>query len=127
MPLLCEHRIASRRHRVAGTIDLLCEIEGDGWLLDYASGDPVACCKQLQTAGYLGVAMEWAAEDSVLAAALQRCQRWRRASIRLRKNGVFQFREYVDPRDYSRIQVLAAAWHIREQFGATMQPEELIA
>ena len=127
VPLLCEYRVASRRHRLTGTIDILCEIAGDGWLLDYATGDPVACGKQLQTAGYLGLATEWASEDARLAAVLKAFSRWRRASIRLRADGTFQFREYLDPRDYSRVQTLAAAWHIRNEFGGVAKPDDVAA
>ncbi|HYM24958.1 MAG TPA: hypothetical protein VEU08_17195 [Vicinamibacterales bacterium] len=126
-PLLCEYRVASRRHRLTGTIDILCAIAGDGWLLDYATGDPVACGKQLQTAGYLGMAFEWSAEDAKLAAVLRRFPRWRRASVRLRADGTFQFREYLDPRDYSRVQTLAAAWHIRSEFGGVAKADDVAA
>ena len=61
---LCEYRVASRRHRVAGTIDLLCTIGDDGWLLDYCTGDLSDAHKDLQTASYLGLAFEWAQEES---------------------------------------------------------------
>jgi len=127
VPLLCEHRVASRKHRLTGTLDLLCESDGQGWLLDYATGDPVACAKHFQTAGYLGMAFEWAAEDPKLAEVLQRFDRWRRASIRLRKDGTFRFHEYTDPRDYSRVQVLTAAWHIRNEHGGIVTAEDLAA
>jgi hypothetical protein len=33
-----------------------------------------------------------------------------------------QFHEYTDPRDYSRFQTLAAAWHIRNERGGIVQP-----
>jgi hypothetical protein len=125
--LLCEHRIASRRHRVAGTLDLLCEIEGDGWLIDYKTGDPEDVAADLQTASYFGMAMEWAIEDPALAGVLQRYPRWRRGSVRLRKSGKFIAKEYTDPRDYSRFQVLAAAWHIRNERGAIVQPDDVAA
>lgn len=125
--LLCEHRIASRRHRVAGTLDLLAEIAGDGWLLDYKTGDPEDVAADLQTASYFGMAMEWAHEDPRLADVLARHPRWRRGSVRLRKNGTFVAKEYTDPRDYSRFQVLAAAWHIRNERGAIVQPDDVAA
>jgi hypothetical protein len=126
-PLLCERRIASRRHRVTGTLDLLCAIDGDGWLLDYATGDPVNCSKNFQTAGYLGLAMEWKSEDRELANVLHRFQRWRRGSVRLRKDGSFLFREYTDVREYARFQILAAAWHIRQEYGGIVQADDIAA
>jgi hypothetical protein len=125
--LLCERRIASRKHRVTGTLDLLCEIDGDGWLIDYATGDPAQCAKHLQTAGYLGMALEWRTEDPELAAVLARHQRWRRASVRLRRTGTFVFREYDDPYEYTKFQVLAAAWHIRVGEGGIINADDLAA
>jgi hypothetical protein len=127
VPLLCEHRVASRRHRLTGTIDILCESGGDGWLLDYATGDPVQCAKALQTAGYFGLALEWQAEDPRLRDVLARFPRWRRASVRLRKDGNFQFREYTNVREYGQMQILTAAWHIRNEFGAIVSAEDLAA
>lgn len=125
--LLCEYRIASRRHRVAGTLDLLCEIGRDGWLLDYKTGDPEDVAADFQTGSYLGMAMEWASEDRGLASVLARHERWRRGSVRLLKTGSFRATEYTDPRDYSRFQTLAAAWHIRRERGALVQPDDLAA
>jgi hypothetical protein len=125
--LLCEHRIASRTHRVTGTLDLLCESDGDGWLLDYATGDPASCAKFLQTAGYLGMALEWQAEDRELARVLGRHSRWRRASVRLCRDGSFRFKEYEDAREYARFQILASAWHIRREYGGIVTTEDLAA
>jgi hypothetical protein len=127
VPLICERRIASRKHRVTGTLDLLCEIDGDGWLIDYATGNPDHCAKHLQTAGYLGMAFEWKAEDAALAAVLARHQRWRRASVRLCRDGSFRFHEYTDVREYARFQILAAAWHIRQEYGGIVQADDLAA
>lgn len=126
-PLLCEHRIASRRHRIAGTLDLLCESDGEGWLLDYCTGDLDKLAKHLQTGGYLGMAFEWAENDPRLAEVLRRHRRWRRAGVRLRQNGTFRFHEYTDATDYSRFLTLAAAWHIREAEGAVLEPDDLAA
>lgn len=128
IPLLCEHRVGSRKHRIAGTLDLLCEIEGEGWLLDYCTGTLEKLAKHLQTAGYLGMAFEWAREDDpALAAVLARHARWRRAAIRLRADGTYRFIEYTDPTDYSRFVTLAAAYHIRITEGARLTPEDLAA
>lgn len=125
--LLCEHRIVSRRHRVAGTLDLLCEIDGQGWLIDYKTGDPEDVAADFQTGAYLGQAMEWASEDPRLAEVLARHQRWRRAAVRLMKTGSFRVTEYTDARDYARFQTLAAAWHIRNERGAIVQPDDIAA
>lgn len=125
--LLCEYRIASRRHRVAGTLDLLGVIDGDGWLLDYKTGNPEDVAADLQTGSYVGMALEWAAQDARLADVLGRFPHWRRGSVRLYKTGRFHFQEYTDPRDYSCFQALAAAWHIRTERGAIVQPDDVAA
>jgi hypothetical protein len=127
VPLLCERRLASRRHRVAGTLDLLAEVDGEGWLFDFATGDPEDAAKDFQTGAYLGMALEWAADDPPLAAVLQRFARWHRASVRLMKTGSFRVTEYTDVRDYSRFQLLAAAWHIRNERGAIVNADDLAA
>lgn len=128
LPYLCEYRVASRRHRVAGTLDLLCAIEHEGWLLDFATGDPADVAKDLQTAAYLGLAYEWAERDDPrLAEVLARHTRWRRGAVRLMRTGTFRFHEYVDPRDYSRFQTLAAAYHIRLERGVKVTLDDLAA
>jgi len=126
-PLLCERRIASRRHRVAGTLDLLAAIGGDGWLIDYKTGDPDDVAADFQTGAYLSLALEWAPEDPSLAAALALFPRWRRAAVRLRKDGTFQVTEYTDARDYARFHTLTAAWHIRNERGAIVRPDDIAA
>jgi len=126
-PLLCEHRLASRRHRVCGTLDLLAEMDGEGWLFDFATGDPATVAKDFQTAAYLGMAHEWATEDPRLAPILRRFPRWRRASVRLMRTGAFRLTEYTDARDYSRFMTLASAWHIRAERGAVVLAEDLAA
>lgn len=125
--LLCEHRLASRRYRVAGTLDLLCSIGTDGWLIDYATGDPATVAKDLQTAAYLGLALEWAAHDPRLAEVLRRHPRWRRGAVQLRPNGTFRFTEYTAVTDYTHFQTLAGAWHIRQARRAVRTPEAFVA
>jgi len=58
---LCEVRVYSRRHRYAGTLDVLGHWQGSPALLDYKTGSPrdVAC--DLQTAGYMGALLEMTA------------------------------------------------------------------
>lgn len=125
--LLCEHRLASRRHRVCGTLDLLCEMDAEGWLIDFKTGNPEDVAADLQTGCYLGMAMEWAVEDPQLRVVMKQFTRWRRASVRLMRTGSFRITEYIDPRDYTAFQTLAAAWHIRHERGAIVQPDDLAA
>lgn len=128
-PLLCEYRIASASHRVAGTLDFLCESGGEGWLFDFCTGQLEKLAKHLQTAGYLGLAYEWAevAKDAQLAAVLARHNRWRRAGVRLRADGTFRVLEYTDTRDFGRFFTLVDAFHIREDEGGILLPEDLAA
>jgi len=125
--LLCEHRIASRQHRCAGTLDLLAIIRNEGWLLDYKTGDPEDVAADFQTGAYLGLAAEWSASDPRLAEALALFPRWRRAAVRLKKDGTFRVTEYTDVRDYARFHTLVAAWHIRRERGAIVQADDLAA
>jgi len=49
---LCEVRVFSRRHRYAGTLDVLGCWQGAGALIDYKTGDPDDVATDLQTAAY---------------------------------------------------------------------------
>ena len=125
--LLCEHRLASRRHQVAGTLDCLCTIAGEGWLLDFATGDPADVAKDLQTAAYLGLALEWAAEDPVLDATLRQHPHWRRGAVRLLADGSFRMVEYRERRDYPNFLTLAAAYHLRVARGVRLSIDDCAA
>jgi hypothetical protein len=116
VPVLLEHRVASRKHRVAGTIDFLGEMSGHGALIDWATGDPRDSGKSLQTAAYHGLALEWASEDPQLAAFIARHKVVRRYSVRLKKDGSLpQPTPYTDPFDYSQFLTLVSARRIVEQ------------
>jgi hypothetical protein len=125
-PLLCEFRLASRRLRCAGTGDLLCEIDGSGWLIDFKTGDPEDVAADLQTAGYLTMAFEWAAEDPKLAAVLRRFQIWRRASVRLMATGKYHTTEYRDMRQLRHFHLTAAMWHVRQERGVPLVPYDAL-
>jgi hypothetical protein len=126
-PLLCEFRLASRRLKCCGTGDLLCEIDGDGWLLDFKTGDPEDVAADLQTAGYLLMAHEWRAEDPKLAAVLDQFPIWRRASVRLMQTGKYHTTEYRDTRELRHFQLAAAMWHVRQARGVPIVPYDAIA
>lgn len=55
---LCEVRVFSRRHRFAGTLDVLGVWRKAGALIDYKTGDPRDVAADLQTAAYLGALLE---------------------------------------------------------------------
>jgi hypothetical protein len=115
-PVLCEHRVASRRHQVAGTLDCLGLLDGQAVLLDFATGDPADVCKWLQTAAYEGLAREWAAEDPVLARFFGQHKTLTRAAVALRKDGTFTVEPYRNPADYREFLVLRDALAIVEKY-----------
>jgi hypothetical protein len=55
---LCEVRVFSRRHRFAGTLDVLGLWRGAGALIDYKTGSPRDVAADLQTAAYYGALLE---------------------------------------------------------------------
>jgi len=115
LPVLNEHRIASRRHQIAGTFDTIGLLDGHCALVDYATGRPEDVSKDLQTAGYLGLALEWAEEpdaDPRLRQVLQQCPVIKRYAVALRKDGTFQFCPYSDPTDFRKFLTLVEAQHI---------------
>lgn len=112
----CEYRVASRKHRYAGTIDWLGEFDGHGALIDFATGDPDDCAKHYQTAGYLTAALEWQDQDPRLAAFFAEHPVVRRYSVRLKKDGKLPTpHPYKDPRDHARFLTLVGARRIVEE------------
>jgi hypothetical protein len=55
---LCEYRVFSRRHRFAGTLDVLGIWHGAGACLDYKTGHPKDVATDLQTSAYVGALAE---------------------------------------------------------------------
>lgn len=110
--VLSEHRIASRRHQVAGTLDCLGELDGVGVLLDFATGSPAAACKSLQTAGYELLAREWAADDPALAAFFAEHAFIKRYAVALRKDGTFSLEAYTAVSDAREFLALNTAFQI---------------
>lgn len=113
--VLCEHRIASRRYRVAGTLDCLGLLDGSPVLLDFATGDPGEAAKDLQTAAYALIAREWADEDPALADFMGRHPAIRRYGVALRSDGSFRLEPYTDPTDTRHFLTLLEAQRIVAQ------------
>jgi hypothetical protein len=114
VPVLCEYRVVSRRHEVAGTIDCLGLLDGVAVLLDFATGDPGDVAKDLQTAAYLALAFEWADEDPALAAFIRAYPAVRRYGVALRGDGSFALAPYLDPLDLRHFLTLVEAQRIVE-------------
>ena len=103
LPVLNEHRIASRLYRIGGTIDCLGILDGGGVLLDFATGNPADVAKDLQTAAYLMFAREWAADDPPLADFLNAYPSIRRFGVALHADGSFRLEHYGDPSDLRHV------------------------
>lgn len=113
--VLCEHRVASRRYRYAGTIDWLGELDGHAAILDFATGDPEDCAKDLQTGAYLVAAREWALEpeETALRQFIAAYPFVDRYAVRLKKDGRLPTPErYADPRDTTHFLALLTAQQI---------------
>jgi len=106
--VLNEHRIASRRHQVAGTFDCLGLLDGGAVLMDFKTGRPDDAATHLQTAAYLNIAREWAREDALLAAFFEAHPVVRRHAVQLRANGCFVVETYTAPEDFRHFTALAA-------------------
>lgn len=112
---LCERRLVSRRHQVAGTLDVLGEMDGHGVLVDFKTGNPTDVAADLQTAAYLGFALEWAAEDADLRAYFDAHKVVKRLSVQLKKDGAFSVTWYRNPSDFSEFIALTTARRIVER------------
>lgn len=112
LPVLNEHRVASRRHQVAGTLDCLGLLDGQAVLLDFATGNPADVCKWLQTAAYEVLAREWASDDPALAAFFAAHAFVKRYAVALRKDGTFALEAYASPGDAREFLALVTARQI---------------
>lgn len=114
--VLCERRLASRRYRVAGTADCFGYLDGTPVLLDFATGRPQDVAKDLQTAAYYALAVEWAADDDgdpELLAFLTRSRGvLKRYGVALRRDGTFTLDPYTNPSDFREFLALVEAQRI---------------
>ena len=113
--ILCEHRVASRLHGVAGTIDWIGEFDGAGAILDFATGDPEDAAKDLQTGAYEVLGREWAREpgQDALRAFFAAHPFIRRYSVRLKKDGKLPTpHPYTSARDKTEFLTILSAQQI---------------
>ncbi len=114
-PIVNECQIASRRYQIAGTLDCLGELDGEPVLLDFATGNPDDTAKDLQTAGYFVLALEWAEHpeaDPRLVDFFSRHTLLRRYGVRLEKTGAFSLHPYTNPSDLRQFLALVEAQRI---------------
>jgi len=112
VPILNEHRVASRRLGVAGTLDNLGLLEGTAVLLDFKTGRPDDVAADLQTAAYQGLALEWARDDAQLMAFFTAHPVVKRYAVQLRKDATFRVESYAGPADFRKFKTLVEAQHI---------------
>jgi hypothetical protein len=111
--MLSEHRVASPALRVAGTLDCLGVLDGRPALLDFATGNPADVHKDLQTAAYHRLALDWRVRDYRLAAFLQEHgTNLQRYAVALRKDGTFSVEHYTNVSDGRHFVQLVEAQHI---------------
>lgn len=110
--VLNEHRIVSRRLRVAGTLDCLGLLDGVAVLLDFKTGRPDDVAANLQTAAYQALALEWAAEDEALAAFFTLHPVVKRYAVQLKKDETFRVEPYTAPTDFRQFRTLVEAQQI---------------
>lgn len=122
LPLLNEHRVASRRHQVAGTLDCLGLLDGQAVLLDFATGNPADVCKWLQTAAYELLAREWASDDPALATFFATHAFLKRYAVALRADGSFSIEAYTSPGDAREFLALVTAWQIVAKYRGDRAP-----
>jgi hypothetical protein len=127
VPVLNEYRIASRRLRVAGTLDCLGILDGTAVLLDFKSGRPEDVAANLQTAAYHGLALEWAAEDDTLAAFFRQHPIVKRYAVQIRKDATFRVEGYTDVTDFRKFKTLVEAQHIIAEHKGSWEDLELEA
>jgi hypothetical protein len=125
--MLSERRVASRRIRVAGTLDAIGILDDVGAIVDAKTGSPDDVAADLQLAAYEALAREWAADDQQLATllALTEFKRITRHAVQLRADGTFTVETYPNPTDFSKFITLAAAYHIAEARGAELRLEDV--
>jgi hypothetical protein len=112
LPILNEHRVASRRYQVAGTLDCLGLLDGQAVLLDFATGRPTDVCKWLQTAAYEVLAREWASDDPALASFFAAHAFVKRYAVALHRDGTFTLEAYPAPGDAREFLALVTAHQI---------------
>jgi hypothetical protein len=108
-PVLNELRIASPSLRVAGTLDCLGLLDDGAVLLDFATGRPDDVAKDLQTAAYHGLALDWSEHDPALAEFFRAHPIVKRYAVALEKTGRFQLHPYDNPRDFRQFRTLVDA------------------
>ena len=112
-PILCEHRVASYRHQIAGTLDCLGLLDGRPVLLDFATGDPADSAKDLQTAAYYLMALEWQAHDPALRQFFDaHGTTLQRYAVALRADGTFSIEHYSAATDTRHFLALLEAQRI---------------
>lgn len=82
----------------AGTIDFVCEINGELWVIDWKTTNQLMPQVALQTAAY-----------ELLARGYHGTQLMRRGAVQLKDDGTFKFEQYTDIKDYEHFETFLKA------------------
>lgn len=119
-----EFRVYSTRFGCAGTLDILAQhVNGHLFIGDWKSGNPEDVAAWLQTAAYLGFALEMAHGDPELAGEMRaHGPVVQRRSMRLYRDGRIATETlYTDPSDYTKFLGALALVHDQARRPAPMQ------
>ena len=108
--VFCEHRVACRAPRFAGTLDWLGLVDGQAAVIDFATGNPDDACKEWQTAAYVLGVQAWAQEpgEERLKAFVDAHAFIARYSVKLQKTGSLPtLTRYSDPKDFTEFRLIA--------------------
>lgn len=112
VPMLNEYRVASRRLQIGGTLDCLGVLDNAAALIDFKTGRPQDVSADLQTSGYLALAIEWANDDVPLAQFFAKYPFVRRYGVQLQKSGAFQIEAYERATDFRDFRCLVESYQI---------------
>jgi hypothetical protein len=134
VPVLNEYRVASRRHRVAGTLDCLGLLDGSAVLLDFKTGRPHDVAANLQTAAYHALALEWAKDSLLIGDGVDDLHRFlnqhpviRRYAVQLKRDGRFSVEAYTAATDYREFIALVEARRIVEKHKGSFELGDVAA
>jgi hypothetical protein len=113
--LAAEKRVYSRRHRYAGTLDVIGTLDGKFTLVDFKCGSPEEVAADLQTGAYVGAVCEMSGLGSeAWIDAIDVTKPIRRFAIQLKRDGTFKLDPYVNPTDFRQFTTLMDARRIVE-------------
>ena len=78
----------------SGTMDCLCYIDHDWWVIDWKTTQDLLPSVGLQTAAYAMLTSAWMEQKGCTVRTM------RRGALQLKEDGTYCFKEYTDPEDF---------------------------